>query len=515
MINRRTFLAAAVSAAVLTGCAVGPDYDRPYVPVPKDYRHIQGEEADLGLLKARWWTEYNDPNLDFFVSKAIANNRTLQQTMANVERAAAQLTVARSNLFPQLNYSGDLGKSKASLNIPTGAAMGDKPIKSYEALASASWEIDLWGKIRRQTESARATLRATEAAHRAAISSVIGSVISTYLSILTTEEQYKIAVETAESYHKTYQLFLLRFKHGNVSEMEVAQAWSQWESAMVQIPQIRQNNTELKNSLSVLTGVPVDDFPKFKTLDELNVPAVVAGIPSQLLEERPDVIQAEEQLRAANADIGAAKALYFPSISLSGGLGFSSDQLKELFKGPSKVWQYAGNISGPIFHWGAVTAGVRSAEAQQKALLAAYQLAVSTAFADVDNALSRRQNVIEELRSKRSLVMSLEDYSRLANAQYQGGYTGYFTVLQAEQSLLPQQISLAEVKSRALNSVAQVYQALGGGWIDQALIEEQQAIREIEEAEKLKKQPIKPTTAQPMQKSADGQPAKLDAAGPQ
>ena len=142
MINRRIFLAAAVSAAVLTGCAVGPDYDRPYVPVPKDYRHIQGEEAGLGLLKARWWTEYNDPNLDFFVSKAIANNRTLQQTMANVERAAAQLTVARSNLFPQLNYSGDLGKSKASLNTPTGAAMGDKPIKSYETLASASWEID-------------------------------------------------------------------------------------------------------------------------------------------------------------------------------------------------------------------------------------------------------------------------------------------------------------------------------------------------------------------------------------
>lgn len=510
--NRRTFLAAAVSATMLTGCAVGPDYNRPYVPVPKDYRHVRGEETDVNLLKARWWTEYHDPNLDFFVSKAIANNRTLQQTMANVERAAAALTTARANLFPQLNYSGDLGKSKASLNTPTGAAMGDKPIKSYEVLATASWEIDLWGKIRRQTESAQASLRATEAAHRAAISSVIGSVISTYLSILMTEEQYKIAEETAESYHKTYQLFLLRFNHGNVSEMEVAQAWSQWESAMVQIPQIRQNRTELKNSLSILTGVPVEDFPKPKALDELDVPDVVAGIPSQLLEERPDVIQAEEQLKAANADIGAAKALYFPSISLSGGLGFSSDQLRELFKGPSKVWQYAGNISGPIFHWGAVTAGVRSAEAQQKALLAAYQLAVSTAFADVDNALSRRQNVIEELRSKRSLVMSLEDYSRLANAQYQGGYTGYFTVLQAEQSLLPQQISLAEVKSRALNSVAQIYQALGGGWIDQALIEEQQAIREIEEAEKLKKQSPAANQAEPAPKPVDGEPVKLDTA---
>ncbi len=481
--NRRTFLAAAVSAAMLTGCAVGPDYNRPYVPVPKDYRHVRGEETDVNLLKARWWTEYHDPNLDFFVSKAIANNRTLQQTMANVERAAAALTTARANLFPQLNYSGDLGKSKASLNTPTGAAMGDKPIKSYEVLATASWEIDLWGKIRRQTESAQASLRATEAAHRAAISSVIGSVISTYLSILMTEEQYKIAEETAESYHKTYQLFLLRFNHGNVSEMEVAQAWSQWESAMVQIPQIRQNRTELKNSLSILTGVPVEDFPKPKALDELDVPDVVAGIPSQLLEERPDVIQAEEQLKAANADIGAAKALYFPSISLSGGLGFSSDQLRELFKGPSKVWQYAGNISGPIFHWGAV-----------------------------DNALSRRQNVIEELRNKRSLVMSLEDYSRLANAQYQGGYTGYFTVLQAEQSLLPQQISLAEVKSRALNSVAQIYQALGGGWIDQALIEEQQAIREIEEAEKLKKQSPAANQAEPAPKPVDGEPVKLDTA---
>lgn len=488
MMKRRTFLAAAVSAALLSGCAVGPDYSRPYVPVPNKYRQIHGGINNPGLLKARWWTEYGDESLDFFVSKAIANNRTLQQTMANVERAAAALTVARSNLFPQLNYQADAGKSKASLNTPTGAAMGDEPIKSYEALAAASWEIDLWGKIRRQTESAQASLRASEAAHRAAISSVIGSVISTYFSILTADEQYVIAMETAESYYQTYKLFLLRFKHGNVSEMEVSQAKSQWESAMVQLPTIRQQRTELMNSLSILTGVPVSDFPQPKRLDSLKVPQIVEGIPSELLNERPDVVQAEEQLRAANADIGAAKALYFPSISLSGSLGFSSDQLKELFKSPSKIWQYTGTVTGPIFHWGAITAGVRSAEAQQKALLAAYKLAVSTAFADVDNALSRRENVVEELRSKRNLVKSLEDYSRLANAQYQGGYTGYFTVLQAEQSLLPQQISLAEVKSRALNSVAQIYQALGGGWIDEALIEEREAIKQLEEAEALKKE---------------------------
>lgn len=487
MMNRRTLLVA-LGTALLTGCAVGPDYSRPYVPVPKHYREISETQQNPAMLKARWWTEFGDENLDFFVSKAIANNRTLQQTMANVEKAAAALTVARANLFPQLNYSGAASKSKASLNTPTGAAMGDEPVKSYETLAAASWEIDLWGKIRRQTESATATLRASEAAHRAAISSVIGSVVSTYLSILTAEEQYKIAVETAESYFKTYKLFDLRFKHGNVSEMEVAQTRSQWESAMVQIPGIVQNRTELMNSLSILTGVDKADFPPFKNLDELKVPKIAEGIPSELLSDRPDVVQAEEQLIAANADIGAAKALYFPSISLSGQFGFSSDALKELFKSPSKVWQYAGNVSGPIFHWGAVTAGVRSAEAQQKALLAAYELAVSQAFADVDNALSRRQNVVAELRNKRSLVKSLEDYSRLAYAQYDAGYTGYVTVLQAEQSLLPQQISLAEVKARALNAVAQIYQALGGGWIDEALLEEQQAIKELEAAEALKKQ---------------------------
>ena len=487
MRSRLLILASAISSAILlTACAVGPDYQRPVVPVPENFRSIQGQVDASNWLKARWWTLYNDPSLNYLVSKAIANNRTLQQTLANVEKAAAQLTVANSNLFPQLNYQADVGQSRSSVNTVQGALLDGKAIRSHEALANASWEIDLWGKIRRQTESAEATLRATEAAHKAAISSVISSVVSTYFSILTADEQYQIDVETAESYFKTYQLFVLRFKHGNVSEMEVAQAKSQWQSALVQIPQIRQNKTELINSLSVLTGIAPNAMPEFKRLDELTQPPIAAGIPSELLTQRPDIVQAEETLKAANADIGAAKALYFPSISLSAGLGYASDQLKELFKSPSHMWNYTGAITGPIFHWGAISAGVRSAEAEQKAMLAAYQLAVAQAFADVDNALSQRENATFELRTKRELVESLRDYQRLATAQYRGGYTGYVTVLQAEQSLLPQEIQLAEVKARALSSIAKIYQALGGGWIDQALIEERQAIKDLEAAEKLK-----------------------------
>ncbi|WP_304854608.1 efflux transporter outer membrane subunit [uncultured Parasutterella sp.] len=491
MKRRFLILAAAVSSALfLSSCAVGPDYERPAVPVPENFRNIHGQVDASNWLTARWWRQYNDPALDYLVSKAIANNRTLQQTMANVEKAAAQVTVSRSSLFPQLSYSGDGGKARSSMNTVTGAMMDGKAITTYEGLVNASWEIDLWGRIRRQTESAVASYRSAQAAHKAAIASVIGSVVSTYFSILAADEQYRIDVATAESYFETYKLFKLRFQYGNVSEMEVAQARSQWESAMVQIPQIRQNRTELINSLSILTGIAPKAMPQFKKLDELSTPVIAAGIPSDLLTQRPDIIEAEETLKAANADIGAAKALYFPTISLSAGLGYASDELHNLFKSPSHMWSYTGSFTGPIFRWGAVTAGVKSAEAQQKAMLAAYQLAVAQAFADVDNALSSRENAVIELRTKRALVKSLQEYQKLATAQYQGGYTGYVTVLQAEQSLLPQEIQLAEVKARALSSIGQIYQSLGGGWIDQALIEEEQAIKDLEEAEKLKKEQV-------------------------
>ncbi len=499
----------ALSALMLSGCMVGPDYVRPSLDVPFEFRSIPGqaEFENSEWLTARWWTEYKDPSLDFLVTNAIKNNRTLQQTMANVEKAAAALTVARSSLFPQLDYSGTLERDRLSENTYSGASLHGVPYNTRSALAAASWEIDLWGKIRRQTESATATLRSTEAAHKAAISSVIGSVVSTYLSILMTDEQLQVARETAKSYKETYDLFVVRAQHGNVSDMEVVQAKSQWESAKVEVPSLEQSRTELVNSLAILTGVDPVDMPKFKRLAALKAPKVAKGIPSRLLIDRPDVVEAEQTLISANADIGAARALYFPSISLSGGFGFSSAELKDLFKSPSKAWSYTGSISGPIFHWGAIEAGVRSAEAEQKAMLASYRQTVAQAFADVDNALSKRRNAVIELKDRSALVESLKEYKRLAYAQYNEGYTAYVTVLQAEQSLLPQQLSLATVRANALNAVAEIYQSLGGGWIDVALAEEQAAIAEAEEAEKLKAQQI----AQPAENQATSQASGLKA----
>ena len=286
----------------LSGCTVGPDYKRPMLDVPLEYRQISKEvEDNAQWLTARWWTQYQDPAIDALVSSAIKNNRTLQQTMSNVEKAAAAVTVARADLFPQLNYQGDAMRQRQSINTAMGEALQGKPFSTKEVLASASWEIDLWGKIRRKTESATATLRSMEAAHKAALSSVITSVVTTYLSILTVDEQLEVAKETANSYYQTYSLFKVRATHGNVSDMEVAQAKSQWQSAKVEIPVLQQSRVELMNSLSILTGVDVGDMPKFKRLRALKVPAIGKGIPSKLLTERPDIVEAEENLKAAQA----------------------------------------------------------------------------------------------------------------------------------------------------------------------------------------------------------------------
>ena len=470
---KKTLTLSVLFLSLLTACTVGPNYQRPFLEIPKEYHPITGQAQDASQwLQARWWMQYKSPALNRLVSSALSNNRSLQQAMANVEKAASSLTVTRSDLFPQLNYSSETLKNRASENTLQGAELKGKTNSSYEILGASSWELDLWGKIRRQTESAQANLRSAQASYRGAIASVIGSTVITYLNLLQVDEQIRIAKETAQSYKETYDLFNKRFQYGNLSKMEVMQAKSQWQSAKVQVSPLEQNRVELLNSLSILTGISVDQMPKRESLSHLKFPVVVQGIPSQLLVDQPNIVVAEEQLIAANANIGVARAAYFPSISLSAGYGFSSDELRSLFKSPSHLWNFSGSITGPIFHWGAVEATVRLAKAEEQALLASYQLAVSQAFADVDNALSARAYLLQELKDKTELVESLKIYKHLAYEQYNGGYTGYVTVLQAEQSLLPQELNLAQVNADLLASIARIYQALGGSWIEQALIEE-------------------------------------------
>ncbi|HET9042611.1 MAG TPA: efflux transporter outer membrane subunit, partial [Burkholderiales bacterium] len=282
------------------------------------------------------------------------------------------------------------------------------------------------------------------------------------------DEQLEIANRTLATYGQSVKLYEMQNKYGQVSKMQVEQARSQYETAAAQIPAIKSQIAQTENALAVLLGRNPGPIARGKTLDALALPAVPPGLPSELLERRPDLMQAEQTLIAANAQIGAAKAQYFPTISLTGALGSASTQLSDLFKGPAGVWSYGGSIVGPIFTGGAIAGQVAQAEAAQRAALASYEAAIQNAFADVENALAANANLGEQLEAQKRLVRALSEYARLARLQFNGGYTSYTTVLQAEQQLFPSELNLATIRAQLYGSLANIYKALGGGWVDQA-----------------------------------------------
>ena len=307
---------------------------------------------------------------------------------------------------------------------------------------------------------------ATDDARDGVILSLVASVANDYIQLRGLDAQLAVAQSTLGTYAESVKLFELQFQYGQVSQMNVAQAQSQYENAAAQIPQIESQIAQTENALSMLLGRNPGPIARGKSMDDLVLPTVPAGIPSELLERRPDLMQSEQQLIAANAQIGAAKALYFPTISLTGAFGSASSSLSNLFKGPSRIWNYAGQLTGPIFTFGLVSGQVTQAEAAQQAALLSYQLSIQNAFADVDNALVANQKLIEQLSAQTKLVDALRTYARLATLQYNGGYVPYSTVLQAEQSLFPAELTLAAVRAQVLASSVNVYKAMGGGWVD-------------------------------------------------
>ena len=465
--GRRLAGAGLVAAMLVAGCTLGPDYKRPEISAPKSFQYEPKEAAETA--DTLWWRQFDDPVLDALITEALAHNTNVQIAVANVEQAAAVLTQTRSQLFPQLGYGGSGTRERtrepafASLlpNYPN-------PASVYQAALQASWEIDLWGRIRRQSETAYANVLATDEARRGTILSLVAQVASNYLQLRGLDAQLEVAKRTLQTYKESVDLFTLQFQYGQVSMMNVAQAQSQYETAAAQIPQIESQIAQTQNSLAVLIGRDPGPIARGKSVDDLKLPQVPAGVPSQLLERRPDLLQAEQQLVAANAQIGAAKALYFPTISLTGAFGSVSAELSKLFTGPAKVWSYAGTITGPIFSFGAVSGQVMQAEAGQQAALLNYQLSIRNAFADVDNALVANQKLQDQLQAQIKLVAALQQYTDLANLQYQGGYTSYSTVLQAEQSLFPAELNLASLRAQLFTSAVNIYKAMGGGWVGQA-----------------------------------------------
>ena len=448
---------------LLGGCMVGPDYVRPKVDAPAAFRYEDREARETA--DTAWWRQFQDPVLDGLIAEALANNRSVKAAAANVEKAAGVLVQTRSPLWPQLSYSGSAARERASesgtVKVPGGV---ENPYSAYQALASVSWEIDLWGRVRRLSEAARADLLATEEAGHGVILSLTASVATSYIQLLSLDEQLRVARRTLGTYSESVQLFELRYRYGQVSLMNVEQARSQYETAATAIPPLESQIAQTENALSILLGRNPGPIRRGRTIQQLALPAVPAGLPAEVLARRPDIRQAEQNLIAANAQIGAARALYFPTISLTGAFGYSSADLANLFAGPARLWNYTGSITGPIFKGGGIAGQVQQAEAAQKAALYNYELTIQNAFADTENALVSHSKLVEQLQAQERLVRANREYARLARLQFEGGYAPYSTVLQAEQQLFPSELSEIKYRGDLCTTLVNIYKALGGGW---------------------------------------------------
>jgi multidrug efflux system outer membrane protein len=462
---RTSYLSLAALLA-LSGCLLGPNYERPAVDAPPAFRFAESDAKDL--VNTAWWEQFQDPALNALIATALADNKDVKIAAARVEQFLGQFVTTRSQLFPQVAAGFDAQRQRVPLGstqLPSGVG----PVfNQFQATLSASWEIDFFGKLRRQTEAARASLLASEEGRRATILTLVASVASSYVNLLSLDRQLDIAKSTAASRAASVHVFQLRFSGGEVSQMELAQSQSEYEASLATIPQIELQIAQQEDALSILLGHNPGDIARDRELDDLALPAVPAGLPSELLERRPDLRQAEQDLIAANALIGAARALYFPSISLTGLFGSASTRFSSLFTGPARVWSYAGAVTLPIFTAGSISGQVTQAEAQQQQALFQYQKSIQVAFQEVADALVSLQKTREQLVVQGSQVDALRTYARLARLRYEGGYTSYIEVLDAERSLFNAQLSYAQTQGVVFTSAVSLYKAMGGGWVTDA-----------------------------------------------
>jgi multidrug efflux system outer membrane protein len=368
--------------------------------------------------------------------------------------------------LPQVgaNLNGRRGRPAGA----NGSAVIDPVQEAYEASLSVNWEIDLFGRRRRETEAARAQVLASEEGRRATMLTLVSQVATSYISLRELERELQIARETAASREASYRLFKDRFEGGTVSALELAQTQSQWEASLVDIPRLESLIGQQENALSILLGRNPGPIRAGLPLQALVLPPVPAGLPSQLIERRPDLRQAEQQLIAANALIGAARAQYFPVISLTGLLGYISKDFSDLFSGQTKVWSYGLAASAPIFTGGGIAGQVRQAEAQQQEALLSYQRAIQVAFREVSDALLAHAKSRDQLGFQERELATLRNYLELARLRYDEGYTSYIEVLDAERNLFAAEVAHAQTQSQVYASLVDLYKAMGGGWVLEA-----------------------------------------------
>jgi multidrug efflux system outer membrane protein len=464
MTSRDGLLAAGLLVMASAGCAVGPDYKRPEVPVPATYRGlpadraVESEQASFGEQK--WWDAFQDQALRDLIQTALSLNYDLRIAAARVVEARAQVGIARADQLPTVGAGASIVRQRAP--APPGP-----PVETTvsQGAVSLAWELDFWGKFRRATESARASLLAQEWAQRQVVSSLVSDVASAYFELRELDLELEISRQALASREDSLKLTRVLADRGATSLLDVHQAEQLVFAAAASIPDLEGRIEQQENLISTLLGQNPHGVTRGRKLvDQPHALEVPAGLPSSLLERRPDIRQAEQQLVAANAQIGVAKADFFPQISLTAAGGFLSAALSGLFSGPDGIWTFGASAAQPIFEGGKILNRVELAKARTEEAVFSYQRTVQLAFRDVADALIAYRKSQEFRIQEEQLSRAAEAATTLSRMRYKGGRASYLEVLDSETRSFSAQLSLAQAQLKELLSLVRIYRALGGGW---------------------------------------------------
>jgi multidrug efflux system outer membrane protein len=452
------------ASSFIGGCTLGPNYHRPAVQTPGAFRELkespQAQAQAASFADLPWWQVFQDPQLQELIRTALKQNYDMQLATERIKAERAQLAITRSYLFPQVQGSG---------NFTGGKEQSFQSKSNFFALtADAAFQLDFFGKLRRETEAARAQLLATEDAQRTVMLTLVSDVASDYFRLLQLDLQLQITRDTVKTQQDSVKLTSLRVDHGVATKLDVLQAQQVLDTANAQIPDLERQVGQEENAISILIGEYPQGVLRGRPLTEQALPPdVPPGLPSALLERRPDIREAEQMLVAANAEIGVAKASFFPQISLtgSGGGAFGrSSVFSSLMSSQAGIWSYGVQVTQPIFTGGALRGNLHMAESQHEQALIAYKQAIQRAFGDVSDALIGYQKFYEVRVRQEQAVTDLEESVRLSVMRYQGGTATYLEVLDGQRSLFAAELTLAEARGNEYQSLVQLYRALGGGW---------------------------------------------------
>lgn len=460
------FAAIALLAALSCSCMVGPNYKRPPVSVPDSYRgpelQVPSAATQPGVFSfgdLRWSNVFHDRVLQDLIRTALQQNYDLRIAAARILQAEGELRVTRSQEFPQVNGTASAARQRIALS----PSLPSFKYSDFQLGGSASWLLDFWGEYRRATEAARASLLASEFNQQAVKVTLVSEVASAYFQLRALDLQLQISEDTLKSRQASFRLTQIKQQGGVASMLDVRQAQSLVQTAETTITDTQRLIAQQEDAISILLGENPATVARGKPLNEETLaPTLPAGLPSSLLERRPDIRQAEQELVAANAQIGVARAQFFPEISLTGSGGTESFELSNLFS--TGIWSFGGNLAQPIFTAGRLKGNLQAARAQEQQALLAYKQTIQEAFREVSDALIGYSRNRQFLTQQQALTETLADADRIARIQYQGGVTAYLNVLEQETQYFSAQLELAQARLNELDSVVQLYQALGGGW---------------------------------------------------